>query len=323
MNTSNNVFYIPRHWPYTVMRTDGGTTFSFHSSKDCPGFTLEISDLRIRDTKRSRDRISALSNDLFRNFLRSKFDAIRESLTAALSKGPQDDKSREMQHLYNTRIEDWDILSIAALEGKGTGVSEFDQSPWPDSAPPRELRHLLPGGFELHLNKGILAAPTAGDDLWIVRKFSMCQIELSPSVQAEYTEKYVKKLEKLLGDSSKAMTTDTTSASTLVDQPRHEHVYTSPDDWLTILKHRRRYHLFRREDICARLVLRLLEKAPPEGLPLNDVCKETGLRADRPYDSFKRDLKPLLGEHGILRIYQGNPGKGAQAEKYMKMTNPH
>lgn len=215
------------------------------------------------------------------------------------------------------------VLPLGKLTRQNHAFYAIDNARWPDTEPPRTLQHAEPRGFEKQLKDGIIATASSGNDVWIVRRFSRCQVELSASAQLNL----VKELNLDLPTETKQLMKDTIETArlghTATDRTATNHIYTTPDDWRTIFRCKILFHRCPRPDTCAQRVLQLLEKAPKEGLPLTDVCEKTRLDPDRPQDAFKGKLRALFGVDRIVQVYEYGVGKGNVPLKYVKMINPH
>ena len=82
---TSDIFPIPQDWEYTKSRTKDGIMFAFHSSKTCPGYSVEVSNWRLRkcavtpwdEEKGDLGLISWISLELRRVFGKSMFKKSR------------------------------------------------------------------------------------------------------------------------------------------------------------------------------------------------------------------------------------------------------
>ncbi|MCX6996631.1 MAG: hypothetical protein NTV49_06000 [Kiritimatiellaeota bacterium] len=234
-------------WEFTRSRTKDGATFAFHSSQMCPGYSIQVSNWRLRKNARDQcapsedigDLILGAHNELKRVLGESAFEKTNrvqsvmrknaELHRAALDLRKNAGQSRE--RLF--QADRWDILSRkimkiclvrAAIEdlilAPGVEILSFplvtltalnksryivENAPWSFNKPPRRVEHLAMTGFNSGLMNGILAFAPGSEDVWIVSKFSQCEVELKwdrgAAVLAEFP--YLKDMSRSLAEQEK------------------------------------------------------------------------------------------------------------------------
>ncbi len=223
----SDIFAISPSWEFTCSRLADSTIFSFHSTSNCPGYVIEISDWRLRKKLAApeapladRDMDSAIQ--VFEELKRALGDSVFGEYNHAyaslkeLSSRPVVDPAVHPLGLQVSHIEEgdpqvWKIaftttteelgaarnevrvalrrdlsspdiaplsIPLIALEIRDNAPYSIEKVPWREQRPPGSLQHLAKTGFESQLNAGILAVPQSGDDVWIVSRFSKCEVQI-------------------------------------------------------------------------------------------------------------------------------------------------
>ena len=214
MTARNNkeAIVISSDWEYTRTRATRGTTFAFHSSRDCPGFTLEIDNWQFRkevsDEYFEPERLAmGAFEELKRVLGESVFSETNRLLKAAHQRAKHpvgilrpDWAEREKEYVENLMLDlSWanikDILSprvrvlsipLFSLVYRHRVPFSIHRLPWSYSTPPRVLKHLATIGFDSHCSDGILALPPDGDYIWRVSYFSQCEVETKRDTDAAF-----------------------------------------------------------------------------------------------------------------------------------------
>ncbi len=205
----SNRFVVQPDWEYTRSRDRNGTIFAFHSSDTCPGYSIHISNWRLRknsarinDEKALRDKayseLERCAGDLGfaeTNKIKEEIDRKTKAIIASAGLLRPDFLARigqKYQALLNEYEEKLFIASIKdtlspwlaplsvslmSLVMRDKAEYVVDSVPWSFKKPPIALQHLAKTGFNSRFGWGIIALPWPSDDVWVVSKFSQCEVE--------------------------------------------------------------------------------------------------------------------------------------------------
>ena len=209
-----NELTISPDWKFTRSRLMDGTTFAFHSSKTCPGYSIQISNWRLRKVAHPigghstdiddlalgiRDELErVLGKTAFEKSNRVQSDLLKEAsqtpglfrqtgLLAEKYLGLQDKFTIAlMEDLWSPQVALLSVpLSVLTVRNKTPYVIE--KVPWSFRTPPCRLQHFATTGFNSRIGRGIVACVPGSEDVWIVSSFSQCEVEPSCDRSAEFT----------------------------------------------------------------------------------------------------------------------------------------
>ena len=219
MSNGRHTLNISPDWEYTSTRIEGESTFAFHSSGTCPGYSIKISGWRLRKipgAQITQDELFLRGLDELNRHLGDSVCPGRKGLETLKTKvkekmfppgglmppdwmskmAAENQKAYEQEFLielrrilFSPRVARLSV-PLLTLIIRDSAEYRLDKEPWSHSGPPRELRHLAASGFDSQCPLGILARPPTGKYLWIVSKFKECAIELKwnrrAAIEAEY-----------------------------------------------------------------------------------------------------------------------------------------
>jgi len=73
----------------------------------------------------------------------------------------------------------------------------IENRPWPDTSPPRRLLHAAKNGFDKKLPCGIVALTERDDAVWIVRRYSKCEVTLKSNRNVYFKSQFSRLYDQL------------------------------------------------------------------------------------------------------------------------------
>lgn len=202
-SSSNNTLYVSPDWDYKQSRVKDGTIFAFNSSDTCPGYSIHISDWRLRKrtidvTPKSRSayfeeaitefekalgRAGIWSKEYIAGICAGQFKAQLdiERFKSALQKASEHrgesisielNAELTMEEIY-TPLGMFILTPLVMLAVRYETLYEAEMKPWPYDTPPAAIWHIVKGGFERREPYGMVAASTSSEDLWVVSSLSV------------------------------------------------------------------------------------------------------------------------------------------------------